>query len=141
MVIDKLIENIEAIDFNEIIEVSVDQTAKQFIETQQDQLQHGINSRGEKIGKYRNPAYARIKNAMNQLPGLGVPDLKLKGDYYREMFIDARANFVVIDSADSKAGELFKKYDALGLAKEFVPQYLKSFSPVATENIINQIHK
>lgn len=139
MVIDRLIENTEAIDFNEVIETSVDQTAKEFIETQQDQMFHGINAKGDSIGKYRSKAYANRKLALNPL---GVVDLKLTGEFYKGMFIDPRTNSVVIDSADPKSDGLQKKYkEVFGLSPAYVPEYLKSFSPVATENIINQIHK
>ena len=73
-------------------------------------MMKGENATGKRIGRYRNPAYARLKNSMNPVPGLGVPDLKLTGKFHREIFAEIRGDKVIIDSVNEKTEALVEKY-------------------------------
>lgn len=75
------------------------------IDLNQQQLYSGRNSRGEVLGEYRSRDYAIFKNRLNPLPGLGVWDLRLSGNLYDGMFVEADSFPVTIDSSDSKAGK------------------------------------
>lgn len=135
-----LIDKAEQIDLNQAISEAIDATAKQFIDEQKDQLLHGINSAGDPIGQYKNKRYALMKNAMNPIPGFGVPDLRLKGNFYGGLFIDARNDRIVVDSADEKAKYIYQRYgDVLGLSGQFQDQYVRVFRPEAVRNIKAQI--
>jgi hypothetical protein len=79
----RLHDNIES-----IAEESVSQASPSFVEAQKDQLLQGSNSAGESFRRYRNPDYAKMKNLMNPLPGLGNPDLKLTGQFQRGNLCD-----------------------------------------------------
>jgi hypothetical protein len=91
----------------------------------------GLNALGEQIGKYRNPAYARRKNAMNPLPGFGIPDLKLSGAFHRQVYAETRGDKVILDSTDPKTQKLVDKYgeEIFGLNKvskiEFIKESLR----------------
>lgn len=138
-----LINNLKAVNFNEVIEQAVEITAKDLSRKQQDQMLHGLNAEGDKIGKYKNPRYAEKKYAMNPLAGKGNVDLKLTGAFQKDIVVDAREISVVIDSADVKSAMLQKKYGKVfGLNKEYAGSYAsQQMGPAATKIIISQIHK
>lgn len=142
--IETLIQNLRAVDFNEVLEGSVTETAPKLIQAQRDQMLHGKKADGELIGKYRNPLYAKKKYEMNPLAGFGNVDLRLKNEFQREIFVDARERSVVIDSGNEKTASLIKKYDEniFGLNKDYTGEYaVNDMGPAATKKIIQQIHK
>lgn len=121
----------ENLNVSEVSENSIDATKDQYKEQQRDQLAHGKRADGSQIGKYRNPAYARKKAAMNPLAGFGNVDLKLTGSYYKDLFVDVRSDVIAVDSSDSKAGDLEKKYgDPFGLGGEYRAKYIQALEPV-----------
>lgn len=86
------------------------------------QLFEGINSLGQKLKpSYRNERYKRAKNSVNPLPGLGTPDLKLTGGFYKDFYLIARddGTFTTF-SSNEKADKLKSKYgdSIFGLTKE-----------------------
>lgn len=101
-----------------------------------EQLEQGRGKDSEKLEpKYKSGLYARKKNAANSSPGLGTPDLKDKGDYYRSIRVRAYANHLEVDATDYKAKYLTVKYpNAIGLnvlsirvvQRELVLPYLKT---------------
>lgn len=112
----ELKQRILSLNMRSIAEQAVEDTKQDIVERQQEQLRYGLNRKGQKIGKYKNDAYAKKKNALNPLPGLGNVDLKLEGDFHREIFVEVTPDVFKTDSKDSKSIDLQKKYpDALGL--------------------------
>lgn len=116
---DEIFEGLENLDIKAIAGEAIDETREKLMNLQRDQLLHGLRADGKLIGKYRNNKYARVKNQMNPLAGLGNVDLKLTGAVHNELFVDVRDNEYIIDSADSKMADLVEKYDdPLGLTED-----------------------
>ena len=106
-------------------------------DAQRDQLLHGIKKDGTGIGKYRNKKYAQKKFDQNPLAGLGNVDWKLTGALHKDIFIDVRSDVFVIDSADSKTGDLIKKYgDPFGLTPKSRETVIKE---KLQENLVKRI--
>lgn len=142
--IDHLIRNLESVKMPDVIHDAVVETTDDMKRLQRFQMLTGEAADDTKIGKYRNPVYAKQKFAQNPLAGLGNVDLRLKGDFYREILVDARVNSVVIDSADEKTQALINKYgeEIFGLNTEFSSEYAtQHMGPVASDTIRKQIHK
>jgi hypothetical protein len=127
---------VKALSVTEVSTESIEATKTEFLDAQRDQLLHGKRPDGSPIGKYKNPAYARKKYAMNPLAGFGNWDLRLKGDYQNALFVDVRDDSYVVDSADSKAGDIDKRIgDPLGLGGVYRQGYIDKLEPV----LINKI--
>lgn len=142
--IETLMSNLSSVDFNQVMEEAVTDTSPALKAAQQNQMLHGRNAAGDIIGKYRNPAYARKKYLLNPLAGNGNVDLRLKNEFQQDIFVDARENSAVIDSGNEKTEALIKKYgeNIFGLNKDYAGEYaVNDMGPVATKNIIQQIHK
>lgn len=85
-----------------------------------DQLFEGLNAKGQKLSpKYSRVRYARAKNSMNPLPGMGTPDLKVTGKFYSGFYLTAKNGKFDFFSSDEKAEKLEAKYgeDIFGLTK------------------------
>lgn len=109
---------------------------------QRAQMMEGKNMEGDKIGRYRNPAYARLKNAMNPVPGLGFPDLKLTGEFHREIYTEIRGDKVIIDSTNEKTEALAKRFGEaiFGLNQDRKSELVKTeLQPVFMENIRKEL--
>jgi hypothetical protein len=92
----------------------------------QDQLQKGEAPDGGKIGQYAFMKYAKAKNKINPLPGLGNVDLILTNAFRSAFHSFLSGISVFIESTDKKMDELIYKYSAekiFGLA----PDSRKSF--------------
>lgn len=86
-----------------------------------DQLYAGQDAKGQKLKpSYSRVKYARAKNSMNSLPGLGNPDLKVTGKFYRGFYLTAKNGKFEFFSSDEKTDDLKAKYgsDIFGLTKE-----------------------
>lgn len=138
-----MLRSTDRLDLPLLIENSLIETAAEYIGLQKDQMLHGLNAQGKTIGKYRNPAYARRKAAINPLAGEGNVDLKDKGDFYREIFTDVRADEIIVDSSDTKSAALQKKYgeDIFGLDNDSKNEYVKEVRPVFLEMVTDQLNK
>ncbi len=64
---------------------------------------------GKKLKKYRNAKYARVKNSMNPLPGLGNPDFYVTGEFQKSIFADVRGKSIILDAADPKVEFLVER--------------------------------
>ena len=96
----------------------VAQEQKRIIELNTEkQLFLGLGNKGQKLKpNYSRVRYARAKNQLNPLAGLGTPDLKVKGDFYKEFFLTAKNRQVEFDSSVKYAKHLEKRYaDIYGL--------------------------
>ena len=83
-------------------------------------LLKGQDAQGQKITPdYSRVKYARAKNQMNQLPGIGTPDLKVTGKFYAEFYLTSQNGKFEIFSSDWKSKALSNKYgDIFGLTIE-----------------------
>jgi hypothetical protein len=71
--------------------------------------EHGEDGYGHQLTpQYQSKSYARKKYGMNPAPGYGVPDLKLKGDFYRGIAVQVSSGNMVITSTDRKTDWLVK---------------------------------
>lgn len=139
-----LVKNFTTLNIKREIQIGVEKTAKQLADKQRDQMLHGLRSTGKQIGKYKNKGYATKKFSQNSLAGFGNIDLRDKGDFQRDILIDARDEGVVIISADSKTEELIGTWgeNIFGLTDENAAEYSgKNLAPVVNEQIIKHLNR
>jgi hypothetical protein len=111
-----------------IAENAIDKTKKEWIELNQDQMLRGQDRNGDLLGKYKNSRYAKMKNQLNPLPGLGNKDYRLHGDYYKGMFLVVDNGVIRQGSEDEKAQWLEKNKDQrYGLQPENKKDYIREF--------------
>jgi hypothetical protein len=84
----QILERLNSVDIEAETKTIVEDNPQPIVQLVQSQLIKGEDGNGKKLRRYKNNAYARKKNAMNPLPGLGVPDLRLTGDTYNAMGVD-----------------------------------------------------
>lgn len=133
----ELYNRIKKVDVNTVSEMTMEDAAPMLKKQQQLQMLQGLNQKGEKIGKYRNPKYAAKKNSLNPLPGFGFVDLKLTGAFQDAIVIDVRGERIVFEGADIKTEDLAKKYGEtiLGLNEESRGEVVKEIRPVFVKNM------
>jgi hypothetical protein len=139
--INAMIAKLNSVDLNEIIADSIEETKLDLNKVQKEQLLHGEGKNG-RIGRYRNHKYAEAKHRLNPLAGLGNVDLKLKGDYYKGVFVDVRSGSVVIESGDNKTAKLTEKYgeNISGLNPDYAAGYSNDYlAPQAIDRIKKKI--
>jgi hypothetical protein len=137
----QLIERIKKADTDNIIEETMEEAAPLITDRQKDQMLGGINSEGKKIGRYRSPAYAAMKSRMNPIPGFGIPDLRLTGDFYKGIYTEVRGDKIITDSVDEKTQDLADKYgeEIFGLSKPVKKEAIKDIKPLFFKRIRNAI--
>lgn len=86
------------------------------------QLKLGLRADGERIGEYRNEAYAKKKAQMNPAAGYGNVDLIYKGDFSKGIFAQAEGDLIEISSTDEKTADLESRYgdSIMGLMDESI---------------------
>ena len=93
----------------------------------EQQLQYGTDNTGNSIQPtYKNKYYAKKKNIMNPLPGMGVPDLKVSGEFYKQLkFADVDKQHIEIASDVDYAKYIEKNYGTAiyGLDNNNRPRY------------------
>ena len=101
------------------------------IDLNQGQLQQGVNSKGRQLKGYQSNAYAKFKNQLNSLPGLGTPDLKLTGAFYSGWYIQEDSFPITMNSSDVKTQELIEKYgkEIFGLDKDSLVTLREAVKP------------
>jgi len=142
MTIDRLISNIEALDFNRVIRETVEETVQELTKYQQDQLFAGLRSDGNTI----YPSYTLLTEEIKSGKGQPTDRVTLKdtGAFYRGITVTASANSVKITSTDSKTEMLEKKYseEIFGLNEDSAAKYSENeITPIATKKIKEQILK
>ena len=135
--VDDMLERVRSVNVLQESQDAIENTREDMILIQQEQMRKGLNADGIPIGFYKRQKYAEMKNAMNPLPGLGIVDLELHGDFKRELFAEVRGEEFIIDSADSKTKFLVDKYTdkAIGLNDDSLDQYAEVVEPVFQEQI------
>ena len=127
MTLEGLYEKIQKLDTVKVGEEAFDKTAGKIVDYQKEQMLQGINAKGTRIGKYKNKAYAKKKNQMNPLPGLGNVDLKLTGSFQSKIKIAVDKDKFRIESGDSKNQMLQQHYSSIfGLSDPFKADYVES---------------
>lgn len=107
-----LLRGFQSIRLEQQIPKIIESDAELLANYNKDQLNRGLTSKGEEISPgYASPIYESEKNALNPLPGLGVPDLKLTGAFYGGFNVTAGyTGIFTFDSSDSKTPQLEAKY-------------------------------
>lgn len=131
------------LDLPFIFESALIDSREDYVRLQKDQMFHGLNSDDAPIGQYKSPLYAAQKNAQNPTPGFGIPDLRLKGDFYSGIFADARAEGIVVDSADYKSSDLMAKFSEriFTLGPVRLPIYNEIAQPKVIEGVVNGLNR
>lgn len=123
------LRDLQKLDTNAAIDQALKETVddKEFFEDQvRKQLTAGFDKKGSRLRPYKSKKYAERKHSMNPVPGFGNPDLKLTGKFHRGLFARSSRDVIEITSADSKAGQLIKKYPgALGLGGQYKQAFIK----------------
>lgn len=119
-------------------------TMPNFVELQKNQLYHGLNQDGSKIGEerpYRSRQYAKEKHAMNPLPGEGNPDLFLTGETYEGLKADVGDKAISIMSTDEKFEGLQGYYVKAfaGLGGLYLAEYQKVLQLVIIKRFRNEL--
>lgn len=144
--IDDMIEGINKLNVHEAVGQALKNTKQEIVEYQRSQFLRGFRSDGQRIGKYKNDAYARAKyNRFNPLAGFGFVDLRYTGDYYAGIVALIGSDDVIITSNDSKFQDIAAKYDAndtlFGLNEDFTADYVDVYlEPEANKIIQNELH-
>jgi hypothetical protein len=95
----EMIRRLESVNIQGDSAEAIESTSADFARLNTAQMYQGLDSKGARISPgYRNPSYSRKKNLMNPTPGLGVPDLKLTGAFYRGLSIKVQDADIIIDS-------------------------------------------
>ena len=142
LTITSLLQKFQTIETEAIIQDSFNDTQYQFELIQQNQLIAGKTNTGDPISPpYKNEKYSTKKNAMNPLPGPGIPDLFLTGSFSKQINAIPEGDRILIFSNDEKAPVLEDKYkNIFGLGTNFKIQYLnENLGPSLREKITNFI--
>jgi hypothetical protein len=128
----ELYNRIDKLKVDDIVEDTMTDASPMLRDKQRGQMSDGLNAEGDKIGRYRNPAYARMKNSMNPKPGFGTPDLKLTGAFYKDIYTEVRGDKLIIDSVNEKTQALAEKYSEkiFGLNKETKADAIVELKPI-----------
>lgn len=146
--IEALMNNLNAIDFNQVIELSVGDTKEELKNYQQQQMFYGKRSDGDNIqrldGKYE--VYAPLTEYLKRRKGQPTDRVTLRDerDFYKGIIIKPTKNSVMITSTDLKTAKLVAQYgeEIFGLNEEYAGEYSsRDLAPVATKRIIDSIHK
>lgn len=132
-----LYNRIKKVDVNTVVSDTIEEASPLITDRQKGQMLEGVNAKGARIGRYRNPAYAQMKAAMNPVAN-GSVDLLLTGDFYRGIYTEARGDTIVIDSTDEKTDSLAKKYGEIifGLNKNTKAELIREdLKPIFLKNI------
>jgi hypothetical protein len=101
-----MINRIRSINWDLETARAIEQTEPEMILFDQNQLVHGLDGDNNKLPPYKSPKYAKVKHEKNPLAGLGIPDYRLTGDMFNQMYIDFEGNQVKIKSHASYWGDL-----------------------------------
>lgn len=116
----RMMERFQRVNLTELMGEVIEEDPEMVTSLTKNQLKRGLNKKGEKLQKYKSDRYAKKKNQMNQLPGLGNPDLIYTGDFISSIVVDVRGDDVVFGAGDRKAPALEAKYGSaiFGLTDE-----------------------
>lgn len=115
-------------DLENIATKVIEETEQELLDFNRKQLFSGEGANQEKLPRYRNNKYARIKNQLNPSAGFGNPDYYVSGRMYREMAIDFVNRRLHIFSTVPYYGDLTARGgDPFGLQPGSKQEYLRQF--------------
>lgn len=125
-----ILNKFKALSEPEVIAETFERSVDAYSDENKKQLFEGYNREGKRLQRYASNKYARVKNEMNPVPGLGNPDLFVTGAFTNSRRITISGNHIVTDFSDSKAPDLLQKYsdiDGLGgqYRKEFIDKNIR----------------
>lgn len=130
-------------ELTKVAHKSIEKHSPEIAKLNTDQLLQGKDADGNKITpEYASKYYAKKKNQMNSLPGLGTPDLKLTGDFHEGFFAKPIGEGWQNYSRDSKTPYLLKNYnkDIFGNTKEDEKEINEEYVlPDLLEHIIENV--
>lgn len=116
------------------------------VEMNKSQLERGKTSDDDNVSpSYFSSFYASMKNRINSLPPMGVPDLLLTGDFHKGFYLDlskVNQGIFEIDSTDWKTSELTSKYgeSIFGLTDENEDVFFnETVMDYFSEQVLNKI--
>lgn len=133
-----LFNKVSALDIDKVTRDAMEETKDFIAQENVEQMNKGINAEDVKIGRYRNPVYAELKNLQNPLPGYGVPDLRLTGAFYQGIRTEISGDKVITTSNDPKTEKLIKQYGPkiFGLSDPYKREFLNDhLRPTFSEKI------
>lgn len=140
-------EHFKSLDVEKEIAYAIEDKKNELSQQQRIQMQKGKNALGKDIGKYKSAAYARLKAQLGINPFFrsGFKDLLLTGDTQRQIFVDARNDGVVIDSAADpiKVKAIIEREgeDVFGLNDESTTEFVVNhLDEAATNRITNFLY-
>jgi hypothetical protein len=125
--IGRLINNLNSVSINTVVRDTLASNQDGLVAAQQKQMLQGKNSAGAIIGKYKNKKYRALKFNMNPLAGYGNVDLRLKGEFQRNIKVYFFSTSFFFKSTDSKYERLTEKYGEIiwGLNKKTTQEVSK----------------
>ena len=136
-------DKLEQLDFNEEFDNVIESLESVITQLNKDQLEIGTDANNQQLMAYESPEYAVWKvNFGGSIAPLGIPNLKLSGDFYNDFAIGITPESILISSRDWKTPLLKKKYgsDIFGLQQKklsiLANRYVK---PQLSKKIKNKI--
>lgn len=136
MDIHKLNDNLQKLNFDQLVGGVFTLTEKEIVETNREQLNYGFDAENGQMPYYKTKKYAEFKRGLGSVAG-GRVDLKLKYDFQRLMKTKQTAKTVSVISTDRKTKWQEKRYGKdkiFGLNSPNTEKYaFNDFLPVFNE--------
>lgn len=95
----EILRSLESIDIVQEAGQATENNGEALVKLVQQQLyERGEDSTGAKLPNYASNYYAKKKQALNSMPGFGVPDLRVSGKLYGDMRVLAENNVITVAS-------------------------------------------
>lgn len=122
----ELLKSFQSLNMEQATVKAIEATEGDMIKRNQLQLNiFGMDSKGNTLKPYFDREYATYKYEINPLPGFGIPDLELSGQFYSGFYATVKGTKIEFGSTDSKTGKLTKQYgkNIFGLTTDNVDEY------------------
>ena len=123
---------LKRLSLDELINRAVLDNKEEILDLNTAQLSKGKDSFDRFLEEYVSDAYAKFKKALGGQAPLGIPDLKLEGDFYEGFTLIVEGQDYRVTSTDDKTDRLVEKYgqEIFALSEESLqeirPQILES---------------
>lgn len=130
-----VLQKLESIDVDLSAKVAMENTASDATKAQKEQLFQGLTKDETPIVPPYSPGTVTRKKKKKQ--PFNRVTLKDTGDFYKGILIDVRGEDVVFESADSKSGDLQKRYTKkiFGLGPSARSKWIKKLEPEFNKQI------
>lgn len=124
----------QRINEGEFFKRCMDQLEVQIVKMNQDQLQSGLDAKGNSLPPYSIP-YARKKGK-----SLTPKTLKDTGAFYDKFFSKAYEDYIIVGSGDPKMGILEGKWGKIhGLTEENLDEVRKLLIPIMVRELKTEL--